>query len=674
MYDYLSPFLQWINTHPQLAGLAIFIISAAESIAIIGTIVPGTVMMTAIGALVGASVIPLWSTLIWAILGAIVGDSISYWIGFYFKDRLPDVWPFRNYPNLLASGERFFRKHGGKSVFIGRFVGPVRALIPLIAGMFHMKPMHFIVANVASAIGWAPIYMLPGIALGAASLELPPDIAAHAILMVLLIFLFVVLCIWSIKKIFELIGIQINNLLSKMWLRLQMSRYFSLITSALKHFNPGKTYGQLTLAFYFFVTFIVFLYLGLYVYLHGSQNIFLNISSYHLLRSIRTPLGDTIMLCLTMLGESITLLPLVVTFFIWFAWKKRWRTAWHAVALGLLTFISASFFKHLIHSPRPWGIVHVPNSFSFPSGHATFSMAFFLGIALLLAKNSKTKFRNYINFFTGILIATICISRIYLGVHWLTDVIGGVLLGSSVLMLVILSYNRKAEQPIKPFEIIAVTFVTLLLSYSVHFVCSYQKLKADIKLVDWPTYTVSLNNWWNRKGEHLPLYRLNRFGLSKQILTLQWVGDLDQINHLLLQNGWQPAQAPDWITVLHRISNVQSTEHLPLVSPLYYDKQPVLVVMKPTNGNKKLIVLRLWYPFVKFKNTNLPLWVGTVELVPSTYSWIFKPRHSNDIELSADQIFSAVPNNYEIKKVTILNDHRRHNVEQTILLIKPKGI
>src|SRR5579863_1927032 len=115
MSDVVSTILQWINEHPNLAGLATFIISAAESVAIIGTIVPGSVMMTAIGALIGAGIIPFWSTLIWAILGAIAGDGISYWMGYHFKSRLNYIWPFKTHPSLLASGKIFFDKHGAKS-------------------------------------------------------------------------------------------------------------------------------------------------------------------------------------------------------------------------------------------------------------------------------------------------------------------------------------------------------------------------------------------------------------------------------------------------------------------------------------------------------------------------------------------------------------------------------
>src|SRR5690242_10540699 len=112
MTDIVSPLLQWLNANPEWAGMATFMISAAESVAIIGTLVPGSITMTAIGALAGAGIIPLWATILWAILGAIVGDGISYWIGHYFKNGLRKIWPFKNNLVLLKHGERFVHKHG----------------------------------------------------------------------------------------------------------------------------------------------------------------------------------------------------------------------------------------------------------------------------------------------------------------------------------------------------------------------------------------------------------------------------------------------------------------------------------------------------------------------------------------------------------------------------------
>ncbi len=672
MSDFLSPILEWINAHPDLSGLAVFLISAAESIAIIGTIVPGTVMMTAIGTLAGAGVLPLWSTIFWAMLGAVVGDSVSYWIGYYFKDRLHYIWPFRTHPNLLATGERFVHKHGGKSVFIGRFVGPVRALVPLVAGMLGMQPLRFTIANVLSAIGWAPAYMLPGIALGAASLELPPDIAVHAILMLLLVGLFIILCLWIIRKLFLLISSKINQGLTRFWNNLQTSRFFFPIASALKHYNPKKTYGQLSLLFYFVIVSCLFLYLATYVYFHGPQNISINNFFFHFFRSLRTPDTDIIMLYITTLGEAKVLLPIMAILFSWFAWTKHWRTAWHVFALAAITIICIAFFKNLLHTPRPWGIVESPSGGSFPSGHATYSIVFFCGLGLLLTKACKQHFRRFFYSLAGIISIAICVSRLYLGAHWFTDILGGVLLGSAILMLVVLSYNRQSEKQINPFGLFSTICIAVLLCYSIYFSLNYQKLKHNYAQVDWPIHTITLNSWWLQKGDHLPRYRINRFGFAQQLLNLQWIGKLTDINDFLLKNGWETPPKTDWITVLHRVSDVQSAEHLPIVSPLYLDKKPVLVLTKHTY--KKLIVLRLWKPDVIIKTSNQNLWVGTVEIVPRTYSWLFKPNRSNNVNLSAAVLFKIFPKDDNIKEMKINNTRRRHGERQSMVLIKPKKL
>src|SRR3990167_7943014 len=185
-----------------------------------------------------------------AMLGAVIGDGISYWMGHYFNDRLRRIWPFSTNPNLLEKGEGFVLKYGVMSVFIGRFVGPVRAIVPLVAGMLGMKPLLFTIANITSAIGWAPIYMLPGILLGAASLELPPDIAMHVMLVLLLMTLFILLCLWFIYKFLQLIHNRINYVQNRLWRKMKYSRHFSFIPKMLKYHNSERSRGQLTLAIF----------------------------------------------------------------------------------------------------------------------------------------------------------------------------------------------------------------------------------------------------------------------------------------------------------------------------------------------------------------------------------------------------------------------------------------
>jgi membrane protein DedA with SNARE-associated domain len=82
-----------------------------------------------------------------------------------------------------------FARHGGKSVFIGRFFGPVRAVIPLTAGILRMPPGRFWVANVGSAILWAPAILFPAALLGQAARRIVAgeQLVLGALLLILLI-------------------------------------------------------------------------------------------------------------------------------------------------------------------------------------------------------------------------------------------------------------------------------------------------------------------------------------------------------------------------------------------------------------------------------------------------------------------------------------------------------
>jgi len=678
MIDFASPALQWLHANPELAGLATFLISTAESVAIIGTIVPGSVMMTAIGALVGAGIIPFWSTILWAILGAIVGDGISYWLGFHFKDRLNDLWPFKKHPHVLITGKKFFDKHGAKSVFIGRFVGPVRALVPLIAGMLGVKPLRFVIANITSAIGWAPVYMLPGILLGAASVELSSEIATRVILILILSGLFIILCLWLLKKLFELIQNQVDQFLVWIWTVLKKSRYFYLLTAALKHYDTKKLHGQLTLGFYFILTCAALLYLLSLAAYQGSQNILINKVMLHLFRSLRTPCMDNIMLLISFLGEKTVLLPLSLTLFIWLAWSKRLHTAYHVLAAGILAAVSITTAKHWVHSLRPWGVIdsNYSSHFSFPSGHTTLAIIYYIGLALLLIKLYKIqRYSKLIYSFVGIIITAVFISRLYLGVHWLTDIIGSALLGAALLMLIILSYNRQAEKEISPKGVAITLFLTLLISYSTSVYFSFNQLKSAYTLLEWPTYTVAFDDWWLQQGKQFPLYRVNRLGLPAKIFNVQWIGDLGNIQTILLQNNWVIAPQHDWLRVLYRMTAVRSTEHLPLLSPTYLDNAPVLVLLKVVHN--KLLVLRFWKSYLVIHSVSKPLWMASAEFAPSTYSWLFPKKHPHGTALTPDLLFAMLfdknPNNILIIKkiITPLKIHNRF-INQPILLIQSK--
>jgi membrane protein DedA with SNARE-associated domain len=154
----------FVRTHEAWAPLVVALLAFGESFAVISLFIPATLALVGIGLLIGASgiqFIPCWAA---AAIGATLGDWISYWIGLKLRDTARHTWPLSRYPGMYERGERFFVSWGVWSIFVGRFFGPVRAVIPLIAGTFAMPQLPFQIANITSAMLWAFVLLAPGFA------------------------------------------------------------------------------------------------------------------------------------------------------------------------------------------------------------------------------------------------------------------------------------------------------------------------------------------------------------------------------------------------------------------------------------------------------------------------------------------------------------------------------
>jgi membrane protein DedA with SNARE-associated domain len=133
-----------------------------ESLAFLSLLLPSTVILLGIGGLIGASgiaFVPIWAA---AVFGSILGYAVSYWVGIYYKDDIIKMWPFSRYPEMIPRGQAFFDKYGAFGVFLGHFFGPVRAVIPVVAGMYAMPQIPFQVANIASSVLWSTGVLAPG--------------------------------------------------------------------------------------------------------------------------------------------------------------------------------------------------------------------------------------------------------------------------------------------------------------------------------------------------------------------------------------------------------------------------------------------------------------------------------------------------------------------------------
>ncbi len=165
MSNYVASLVTFIAHHAGWAFPIMFVTAFGESFVFLSLLFPGTALMVAAGLLVPDGTLPLFPVLSGAILGAVLGDGVSWQLGRRYGHLLDNRWPFTRRPDLMTRATAFFERYGLASVFLGRFLGPLRASIPLVAGIAKMPPLPFWIANITSALIWAPAVMFFGSAL-----------------------------------------------------------------------------------------------------------------------------------------------------------------------------------------------------------------------------------------------------------------------------------------------------------------------------------------------------------------------------------------------------------------------------------------------------------------------------------------------------------------------------
>jgi membrane protein DedA with SNARE-associated domain len=153
--------LAFVRENQGFVEVTLFWLGFAESLVITSFFIPASAIFLAIAALhsaAGGDFIPM---VIAGTLGAFLGDIVSYWIGWKYKDRLRHQWPFRKYPDLLPRASAFFERWGIMGVVLGKFVGPMRPMIPLVGGVCAMPWLAFGIASAVSSLIWSIVFLAP---------------------------------------------------------------------------------------------------------------------------------------------------------------------------------------------------------------------------------------------------------------------------------------------------------------------------------------------------------------------------------------------------------------------------------------------------------------------------------------------------------------------------------
>lgn len=445
---WLTDLTAWLSANPGWLSLALFSTAFIESLAIAGILVPGVALLFTIAAMAAQIGMPLMTALVWAGLGAIAGDTVSFAIGRLFQGRLTSVWPLSRYPKLILKGEHFFQSHGGKSVIIGRFVGPVRPVIPLIAGALLMSWRRFLAFNIGSAIGWAPVYILPGFIVGKAMAS-EAQLPAHVYL-VTGVSLATLAVIYLVIFRFQL-GLGDDSRLYR-WLQRQMAQYktthrfWRLYTNERPAQEGEFPLASLMLALGALALFILW---GQLAAMTGVIKPFDQLAMQWF-NDLRQPLLDAPAIAATLLGDPPVLITAAVLACLALAFRGHYAAAAHILLAAIMTIVLVWGLKSAIGIVRPDQVANPPSSGSFPSGHATGITVFVTLLASFVAAETRNRKRWQTYTMLSLPLIPVAISRLYLGVHWFSDIIGGLLLGLAITGAIRASFSRFDRVPLAP--------------------------------------------------------------------------------------------------------------------------------------------------------------------------------------------------------------------------------
>ena len=606
--EFVTALFAWVADHPGWMSAFIFTSAMAESLTIVGVIIPGALVMFSLGALIGLGRIDFWTAYWWSTWGAIIGDAISFWIGRVFHQRIRRLWPFTKHPEMITRSEEFFRKHGGKSVLFGRFFGPVRGTIPTVAGMMDMAWRNFMIANVVSGILWAPVYLLPGMAFGA-SLEIASRVAGR--LAALIVILLVVLwgTAWLVKHLVRLFQAHATDWLQRFYQWSQGRRFIGPISASLLDPAQGELRGLATLAV-LLLGGVVLISLSLSA---AGQKLpsGLDLTLYHFFQDLRTPWADALMVFTAELGDYPVTLPLSLTVFGWLLWRRNSSAAWHwlaALGFGMATNL---LFKGLLPVASPAETAQGLMGYSFPSSHATFSTLVFGFLAVLIARELPLARRWMVYLATAFIIVPIAFARLYLGVHWLTDTLAGLCLGLIWVTALGVAYSRHPGSSsihwrgLLAYSVIAL-LITDLLHVSLDFRTDLQRYQPQTVLKTLPQAAWRQNGW-----RHLPQQRKDFRGNRRQDFVLQWAGTREDLEQRLRDAGWRPAP-PSLRSMLLWLSPQVALHELPVLPQIHDGREDALRLAYYGADPHSRWVLRFWDVGVRLQEGDLPVWAGSV--------------------------------------------------------------
>lgn len=432
-----------------LALLVVFVLPALESSVFVGFVFPGEVALILGGVLASQGRVPLAAVLVAGIVGAILGDSVGYLVGRRYGRRVLEgtLGRFVRHHHFDRS-EAYLADRGGKAVFFGRFTASLRAMIPGLAGMSRMPYRRFATYNVAGGVAWGAFTVLVGY-FGGSNWQHVAHLASRAGLAALALFVAAFAGAWLLRRTGLVDG---SASPADLWVRagrrLADSRPGRWVTERFpvqvaflgRRLDPFRPAGLPATCVLVVAAVSAWTFGGITQDVVAHDELALRDPSVHAwVLDHRTGWLDPVMQTVTWAGSNVVLLPALVAAV---ALLRRWRGSWWPGLQVALTY-GAAVLAHAVvadsvQRPRPpasdW--LAAASGWSYPSGHTAQVTAFCGALLLVLLPGASRRLRSVASVVALAAVVLVGASRVYLGLHWLTDVLGGATMSLAVVGLV----------------------------------------------------------------------------------------------------------------------------------------------------------------------------------------------------------------------------------------------
>ena len=600
--------LTWLTANPGWAGFWVFVMSFVESLAFVGILVPGIIILFGLGALISMGamdILPIW---VLGSAGAFAGDLISYAIGRRYRSHLAEMWPFSHFPRMLERGRNYFRVHGPKSVAVGRFIGPLRPVIPVTAGMLGLSLRRFLAVDIPACIAWTPAYLIPGMLFGA-SLEVASEYAGRMSLVLIIAVVVLWLTWWVIWTVYELLASR-----SARWLRhvirwLRRHPLFSRIAGPLLDSTQPEVLSITMMGLLLVIVFwgmVMLLFLSPFS-VH-PQSIDQAVETYAL--ALRNHVADPLMVALTQLSRLWVLIPTSMAVLLWLIGAGRQKAALHwLVAMGggvvLQTLLGWSLRATPLLSETG------ANALYDPSAALTLVTVVLGYFAVMIARELKRRKRKWPYMITGLLLSLLVLARLYLGLDWLSGALMGVALGMAWTCVVGIAYRQRAKRSFNAMAASLIFFGMLAATFAWQV---GQNLEGDIAALKLPLPQREMlaQDWWGNEWQTLPRERTDLKSVAAREFNFQFAGEPKLFAQLLAAHGWQEAEPANWRWSILSMNPEPTEFTLPPLKRDYLGHADILLLHRLGGAPSTQETIRIWDSGVRLKPTGQPVYLGQI--------------------------------------------------------------